>query len=178
MLSELSDSSFFRKSDAEEDESTAQQSVDVADDGSVDTVVDTGVDSPASQPVDQSTDEETSRHAAKPPNKQQGSLREQVERATAAAASPPRSRRQNKKRFDNSPVLSRPKSFYITKQQDADIDDIAERIEELLEGKIAHKIDRSVVVRLILESEDWTSDDAVNMLSKHLVNKLVSQLVD
>ena len=174
MLSELSESNFFRPNEAEEDETTAQQSGDSSQDELVDNVVDSGVDSEAGQPVDQSTGVETGRQNSKPQQQRTDSLRKRG----GSTGGDGRRKQQQNPHFDNSPVLSRPKSFYITKKQDADIDDIAERIEEILEGKIAHKIDRSVVVRLILESQEWTSEDAVEMLSKHLVSKLVSQLVD
>lgn len=186
VLSELSASRFFQPSEPDDDDSTAQQNdrslddslVDKPVDNDVDKQVDQSVDSEVSRPVDQSTDKTTGRQTKRHAGQTNSSLDSRRSNQHTNKSATSKVRQQRSVPFDNSPVMLRPKSFYITKQQDANLDYIARRIAENLEGKIAHRIDRSDALRLILESNDWTSDEAIDELAKHLVNKLISQLVD
>ncbi len=80
------------------------------------------------------------------------------------------------RRFDTSPILGRPKSFYITDQQDKALDAAVVKLAERLQGRGNQKIDRSTVMRLLLEVTDPTNDEMVGRLANQLVNRLVSQL--
>jgi hypothetical protein len=174
VLSELSSSSFFSTHGEDESDFSAQQS-DISDnDKSVDNIVDSSIDESA----DLSTDEPTGRQNDKQTHKETDVSDSQPNASLSNKVTTSTPSRKKKQQFDNSVILSRPKSFYITKKQDADIDVVVDKLSDVLEGKIAHKVDRSLVARLILESSDWTSDDAIDKLAKHLVDKLVSQLVD
>jgi hypothetical protein len=78
--------------------------------------------------------------------------------------------------FDTSAILGRPKSFYITERQDRDLDTAVDKLTERLRGRGNQKIDRSTVVRLLLEVTDVTDDKTVDRLAGQLVSRLVSQL--
>ncbi len=80
------------------------------------------------------------------------------------------------RRFDTSPILGRPKSFYITGQQDKDLDAAVARLTERLQGRGNQKIDRSTVMRLLLEVSDVSNEATVDRLADQLVSRLVSQL--
>jgi hypothetical protein len=104
---------------------------------------------------------------------------ETTSRPTTASAS--QSTRQSTKsrptrRFDSSPILGRPKSFYITDQQDKELDTAVARLTERLQGRGNQKIDRSTVMRLLLEVSDVSNDATIDRLADQLVNRLVSQL--
>ena len=86
--------------------------------------------------------------------------------------------RQSKRHAHRSAILGKPKAFYITKKQDKDLDLLVQKLSQELEGKINQKIDRSTVVRLILDASDPMDAQAVKRLAKQLVDQLVSQLVD
>ncbi len=86
--------------------------------------------------------------------------------------------RQSKRQAHRSAILGKPKAFYITKKQDKDLDLLVQKLSQELEGKINQKIDRSTVVRLILDASDPMDAQAVKRLAKQLVDQLVSQLVD
>ncbi len=78
--------------------------------------------------------------------------------------------------FDHSVILGRPKAFYITEQQDKDLDVAVDKLTAKLQGRGNQKIDRSTVVRLLLEVNDITTDQTVDRLANQLVSRLVSQL--
>ncbi len=78
--------------------------------------------------------------------------------------------------FDTSVILGRPKSFYITEQQDRDLDVTVSKLQEKLNGRGNQKVDRSTVMRLLLEVNNITDDETVDRLASHLVSRLVSQL--
>ncbi len=86
--------------------------------------------------------------------------------------------RQSKRHANRSAILGKPKAFYITKKQDKDLDLLVQKLSQELEGKINQKIDRSTVVRLLLDASDPMDAQAVKRLAKQLVDQLVSQLVD
>lgn len=109
---------------------------------------------PVSQPVDQSTN-----NASKPVDQE---------------ASQP-AIKETAQSFDQSPILGRPKSFYITKRQDKDIDTLVRKVTSRTEH-LPYKVDRSTVLRLILESSDITADEYADHITNQLTNKLVSQL--
>ena len=106
----------------------------------------------ASRPASQSTEERTERPAGKPTTK------------PVAPA------------FDTSVILGRPKSFYITERQDRDLDITVGKLQEKLNGRGNQKVDRSTVMRLLLEVNNITDDETVDRLASHLVSRLVSQL--
>ena len=78
--------------------------------------------------------------------------------------------------FDHSVILGRPKAFYITEQQDKDLDVAVDKLTAKLQGRGNQKIDRSTVVRLLLEINGITTDQTVDRLANQLVSRLVSQL--
>lgn len=78
--------------------------------------------------------------------------------------------------FDTSTILGRPKAFYITEQQDRDLDAAVDKLTERLRGRANQKIDRSTVVRLVLELSNLTDDETADRLAGQFVSRLVSQL--
>jgi hypothetical protein len=78
--------------------------------------------------------------------------------------------------IDRTPVMGKPKGFYITEKQHADIDIAVENLAHLARNKVDQKIDRSTVIRLLLEEVDITSPDITEKLYHRLVNRLVSRL--
>ena len=79
--------------------------------------------------------------------------------------------------FDTSVILGRPKAFYITERQDHELDVVVDKLSARLNGRGNQKIDRSTVVRLVLEMSDITADHTIDRLASHMVNRLVSQLM-
>ena len=73
-------------------------------------------------------------------------------------------------------MLGRPKSFYITAQQDKDLDLAVTKLTERLQGRGTQKIDRSTLIRLLLEVSDLTNEGTVDRLASQMVSRLVSQL--
>ncbi len=78
--------------------------------------------------------------------------------------------------FDTSTVLGRPKAFYITKRQDEDLDRAVEKLQKKIGEKINQKIDRSTVMRLLLEENNLASDETISKLAHRLARRLISQL--
>ena len=102
-----------------------------------------------------------------------------ITQATSHTASQPTDQSTDQRpvrRFDTSPILGRPKSFYITHQQDKDLDAAVTRLTERLQGRGNQKIDRSTVMRLLLEVSDVSNEATVDRLADQLVSRLVSQL--
>ena len=79
-------------------------------------------------------------------------------------------------KVDSSAILGRPKAFYITAEQDKDLDTLVAEISLRLAGRLNFKVDRSVVVRLILESSNLTDKATVSRLADEFVSRLVSRL--
>lgn len=77
---------------------------------------------------------------------------------------------------DQSIILGRPKAFYITKKQDEDLDIAADKLNKRIGEKIHQKIDRSVVLRLLLEEVSLTNDTTIGKLANRLASRLISQL--
>jgi hypothetical protein len=80
--------------------------------------------------------------------------------------------------FDHSPILSRPKGFYITEKQNRDLDKGVRKLAEKAKGKVVQKIDRSTLLRLILDDIDVLDDQTVNRLYNRLIDRLVNQLTN
>jgi hypothetical protein len=78
--------------------------------------------------------------------------------------------------FDMSPILPRPKAFYISEKQDENLDVLVKKLSDKLKGKVGQKIDRSVASRLVFEHIDLTSDETVEQLATLLIGRLTSQL--
>jgi hypothetical protein len=151
VLTELSESRFFQPRESDDAEKMPQQS---HENETVDNIVDQSTDESVIRSPRRLVDEQANRQTDTPAKQQTGQL------------------------FDHSAILGRPKSFYITKKQDKDLDILVQKLSQKLEGKISHKVDRSAVVRLILESNSITNDQTVDLLARRLVDKLVNQLVD
>lgn len=77
---------------------------------------------------------------------------------------------------NNAIILGRPKAFYITEQQDHDLDVAVEKLTARLKGRVNQKIDRSTLMRLLLDSSDLTSDQLIDRLTGHFVSRLIRQL--
>jgi len=82
----------------------------------------------------------------------------------------------NVKEIDHSPVMGKPRGFYITEQQNQDLDMVVLEISKRLGGKLPFKVDRSVLIRLILESSNLTNIENINKLSTQLISRSISQL--
>jgi hypothetical protein len=78
--------------------------------------------------------------------------------------------------FDTTMILGRPKAFYITEKQDKALDVAVDKLAARLNGRGNQKIDRSTVVRLLLEMSDVADDTTVDRMASHMVSRLVSQL--
>ena len=78
--------------------------------------------------------------------------------------------------FDTSVILGRPKAFYITEQQDRDLDTAVDKLAERLRARTGQKIDRSTLMRLLLEQSDLTADETADRLAGLYARRLVSQL--
>lgn len=84
--------------------------------------------------------------------------------------------RPTRRPYDTSPVLGRPKAFYITRKQDEDLDVAVSKLEKTVGQKVSQKIDRSTLIRLIIEGADLTNDQTISQLASRLVSRLISQL--
>ena len=113
-------------------------------------------------PADEPTDHVTSRPVDQ-------LISQSVDQSTNQSAAP-------RSLFDTSPILGRPKAFYITERQDRALDVAVEKLAERLRGRANQKIDRSTVVRLLLEVSDLTDDATADRLASQFVSRLVSQL--
>jgi hypothetical protein len=123
---------------------------------------------PASQPAAMPVSAPAVQTTAAPTSRPTGESASQSTRQSTKA--------RTSRRFDTSPILGRPKSFYITDQQDKELDTAVVRLTERLQGRGNQKIDRSTVMRLLLEVSEVSNDDTVDRLADQLVNRLVSQL--
>jgi hypothetical protein len=77
---------------------------------------------------------------------------------------------------DHTNVLGKPKGFYITSKQDEDLDEAVKKLSKKLEGKTIIKIDRSIVLRLVLDEAHLSAEDTIERLSNQLINRLINQL--
>lgn len=80
------------------------------------------------------------------------------------------------KEIDHSPVMGKPRGFYITEKQNEDLDMLVLEISRRLGGKLPFKVDRSVLIRLILESSGLTNVENINKLATQLISRSISQL--
>jgi hypothetical protein len=80
--------------------------------------------------------------------------------------------------IDTSPVIGKPKGFYITQKQDEELNDAVKKLSKKLEGKVMIKIDRSTILRLVLEEAKLASDETIERLGKQLINRLINQLTN
>jgi hypothetical protein len=118
------------------------------------------------QLVDQSTDGSTNQPTTSPVDESTGRLIHQ------------KNSRSTYKPIDSSPILGRPKAFYITKKQDDDLDKAVKQLSERVEGKVNQKIDRSTLLRLILEDDEITKKETIDRLVSRLTSRLISQLTN
>ena len=77
---------------------------------------------------------------------------------------------------DHSAVMGKPRGFYITEKQNQDLDFAVMEISKRLAGKLPFKVDRSVLIRLIVEMSDLTSKENIDKLSTKLISRSISQL--
>ena len=77
---------------------------------------------------------------------------------------------------DADVILGRPKAFYLTAQQDRDLDRAVEKLAARLKGRANQKMDRSTFLRLLLDASDLTSEALIERLTRQFVNRLVDQL--
>ena len=77
---------------------------------------------------------------------------------------------------DHSAVMGKPRGFYITEKQNQDLDFAVIEISKRLAGKLPFKVDRSVLIRLIVEMSDLTSKENIDKLSAKLISRSISQL--
>jgi hypothetical protein len=80
--------------------------------------------------------------------------------------------------IDTSQVIAKPKGFYITKNQDEDLDEAVKKLNKRLEGKVMVKIDRSTILRLLIEEANLTKEETIERLSNQLINRLINQLTN
>jgi hypothetical protein len=80
--------------------------------------------------------------------------------------------------LDHTNVLGKPKGFYITSKQDEDLDEAVKKLNKKLEGKTIIKIDRSIVLRLVLDEAHLSAEDTIERLSNQLINRLINQLTN
>ena len=80
------------------------------------------------------------------------------------------------RRFDESPILGRPKAFYISHQQDKDLDLAVAKLASGEFGPQTQKIDRSSLLRLLLEEMDVTSEQTLQRLHRRHVDRQLYQL--
>ncbi len=123
-------------------------------------------DQPVTQSVDQSTNQSTIVSTTQP-------LTKSVVKPIGHVNDSP-----VKKPIDSSPILGRPKAFYITKKQDDDLDKAVKMLAEKVEGRVVQKIDRSTILRLILEDDEITTKETIDRLTSRLTSRLISQLTN
>jgi hypothetical protein len=80
--------------------------------------------------------------------------------------------------IDTSHVIAKPKGFYITHKQDKELDEAVRKLSKKLEGKAMIKIDRSTILRLVLEEADLTAEATIKRLTNQLINRLINQLTN
>ena len=130
----------------------------------------------ASRPVDHSIDPPTSQSQVQPTSDPGEPSVGQADNQFAGQSVDPMGSELTGNVFDMSPILPRPKAFYIAEKQDEDLDILVKKMSERVKGKVVQKIDRSVATRLIFESIDLTSDETVERLANLLIRRLTSQL--
>ena len=131
-------------------------------------VEDTAGTPPTSQPYDQP--------AAPPTSRPTGQSTERPTGWSAAQSTTQSTVQRGEPVFDSTAVLGRPKASYITEKQDKDLDITVEKLAVKMQGRGNQKIDRSTVLRLLLEVNNITDDTTVDRLAHQLVSRLVSQL--
>lgn len=80
--------------------------------------------------------------------------------------------------IDTTPVQGRPRSFYLTQKQHRDLDIAVARLETRLNGNVPQKMNRSTLLRLLLEVSDVTSEATIERLAAQQVKRLLSQLTE
>jgi len=78
--------------------------------------------------------------------------------------------------YDESPILGRPKSFYISHQQDKDLDLAVAKLASGEFGPQTQKIDRSSLLRLILEEMNVTSEKTLQRLQQRHIDRQLCRL--
>ena len=118
--------------------------------------------------ADQSTKQSASESINQPTNESAvQSINQSTKQSTRKSTDQP---------YDHSPILGRPKSFYITQQQDKDLDLAVDKLAAKAMGSANQKIDRSYLLRLLLEAANLTSERTIERLHGRLISRLVSQL--
>lgn len=113
-------------------------------------------DQPTPQSTNQTTDQPSSGSTRRPAT-------QSIDRSTSRSV-------------DDSAILGKPKAFYISEKQDKDLNRAVELLSNELNGKINQKIDRSTIVRLILERSEVTKKESIMQMADQLVSQLVNRL--
>jgi len=101
-----------------------------------------------------------------------------VNQPVNSPVNPPINQSVNSSGMDRSPVKGKPTGFYISEKQHLDLDIAVAEVSKRVGGRILFKVDRSMLLRLILESADLTSAETINKLSTQLINRSINQLTD
>lgn len=171
IINELSgNSAFFKQKPATKDEKKV--SIDEASDKPAMQSAGHAIDQKAKQSPEKSVDQQMDRSINQSTRKStESSVNRPIKRLTNQSIdqSPARS-------TDDSAIMGKPKGFYISEKQDKDLNRAVELLSNELKGKITQKIDRSTIVRLILERSQVTKKESIMQMADQLINQLVSRL--
>ena len=80
--------------------------------------------------------------------------------------------------IDQSAVIRPAKGFYLTKEIDERLDKAVSKLAKKLEGRISpkEKIDRSTLIKILLQTIDITDNQTIDLLADKLINQLVNRL--
>lgn len=80
------------------------------------------------------------------------------------------------KSTNQSIILKKPKAFYITKKQNKDLDLLVRRVGERLNQKLNIKIDRSTIIRSLLDYSKIDAPETAEALSEYMVEELIKKI--
>jgi hypothetical protein len=132
------------------------------------------------QPVDQLTNKQIIQSPEQPTDQVTNTLSNQpmsqtndkpVNRQRSQSPNPP-----IKQAIDTSMIIGKPKGFYISEKQDTALDEAVRNVSEILKGKVSNKIDRSTIIRLVLEEANLEAKETAEKLANRLVSRLINQL--
>jgi len=138
--------------------------------------VDQTTNQPANQPVSQPSNKPIEQPTPQPNNQPTQQVIDQSNHRQIEPSVNQRASQPNNSTIDSSNILGRPKSFYITEKQDTELDVTVKHLTEVVQGKVNQKIDRSTVIRLLLEEADLTKKKTAERLASRLISQLISQL--
>lgn len=74
--------------------------------------------------------------------------------------------------------MAKPKGFYITQKQHNDLNKAVEKLAKKMEGKTTMVIDRSIVLRLLIDAAEIDTQKGIDQLIEQLTKQLISQLTN